>query len=425
MPINNEHQEIEVQKYSRKGLIIRAIFFVIALTVAIVSFARAINSCSEKKPGYYRIELKEDEEAPFYGAGVKLEYYLDGDSSEIKIALKNLKNIYSLALKQAYILVDAENTYEVYKNLALVNQNIGQEVEIHPLLYPLLKEAHELTLLRENYNLFANILIDRWEGILLADDDERDPLISSEEATFLEEIASYVDDLTNFSLLFNDENKSVTFNTSLAFKNFYESEGLDCAILDFNSLNEAFKIKLLCNNLKEQGYTKGFVETADGLVINLGTDSTCFYAISNKLDSQTYESPVMSVSSEKYKLLSRSRVYSVKQEDYYRIINHEGKNYYRHLKIDVKSGKINNVINTVNLFASDFDIVKLQFFNLTIYGFDTIEAINNQVKKIEDENPQLSLAYTLQGDDKDVYIYKGEFTVLEDSGYNLKCLPAD
>ena len=93
---------------------------------------------------------------------------------------------------------------------------------------------------------------------------------------------------------------------------------------------------MLCNNLKEQGYTKGFVETADGLVINLGTDSTCFYAISNKLDSQTYESPVMSVSSEKYKLLSRSRVYSVKQEDYYRVINHEEKNYYRHLKLMLK-----------------------------------------------------------------------------------------
>ena len=87
---------------SKKHLGLRIAAFVLAFLAALTAFSMAITGIGRKEEGYYQIETNPDEEAFLYAGGIAFVYHFEGSSSDIRSALNELKNYYSVALKRAY-----------------------------------------------------------------------------------------------------------------------------------------------------------------------------------------------------------------------------------------------------------------------------------------------------------------------------------
>ena len=191
---------------SKKHLGLRIAAFVLAFLAALTAFSLALTGIGRKEEGYYQIEANPDEEAFLYASGVAFVYQFQGSSSDIRSALNELKNYYSVALKRAYILLDPVNTYEGYVNLATLNQHIGEDLEVSEELYNVLTDAARRTAAGEGYSMFAGAVYSEWNSILMLDDPERfDPVNDPEEARRLERLGAMADREDLFSLEIVDE----------------------------------------------------------------------------------------------------------------------------------------------------------------------------------------------------------------------------
>ncbi|MBR6003454.1 MAG: hypothetical protein IK068_01880, partial [Lachnospiraceae bacterium] len=127
-----------MKEYSKKQLIIRGVLSAFFFIAAIVIVTRGVYKITNKEPGLYKIEATADKDAMLYASGIRLSYYFDGKSNDIKTEEKAVTQIYSMALARAYKITDPYNEYEGYVNLCTINRSKGQDVKISKELYAIL-----------------------------------------------------------------------------------------------------------------------------------------------------------------------------------------------------------------------------------------------------------------------------------------------
>ena len=254
----------------RRRIIIKIVLAVAALAIAVIAITNGVNSLIKKNPGYYSIETDPAEDAMLYANGIDLSYYMDGTSSEIRVKLMEIKKDYGSSLLHIYKLLDADNLYEGYNNIAYINQHMGEEVEVSPELFEVLESAYQLTLDGE-FNLFGGALYNEWESItVLEDQSESDPLLNSDEAERIKAIAEKCADINNFVFeIVDPAGHVVRFDVSDSYKRHMEGYELDNSILNLGYLTDAYKIGYIAKKLEEKGWTRGLLTADIGMSLAL------------------------------------------------------------------------------------------------------------------------------------------------------------
>lgn len=270
---NDPAQAINDNKpVDQKKLILRFAAFVIALSVGVAAVIIGISSANRLEEGLQTVEAELDKDLPLFQSGISFRHWFSGSSQEIRLGLKELNGAYSDALKDAHRLLDPEQLYEGWVNLATLNQNQGREIVVSAELYGILRQADDFTRRGTVYNVFAGALYAEWESLRYQlEPADTDPASDPEEARRLELLTAATRDLSNFSLEFLDDARcALRFTVSQSYlKLLDELELNEAPILDLNVLYDAFKLQLTAERLRQRGYDRGYLSTESGLTLTL------------------------------------------------------------------------------------------------------------------------------------------------------------
>lgn len=261
---------------SEKHVGLRLALFIVAFTVAIVAFSYGVSRVIHRDEGYYDISAEKNQETPMYSVGFHLKYYFTGESAEIRNGIKQLGDVYSQVLLRSYKLLDAKNTYDGYSNIATLNASVGEEVNVGKELYGILADAAEKThegVAGTGYNLFAGALFEEWNAILSLEAEEAaefDPSVNEKTAERIARLAEMTSNPDYFDIEFLDDEKyTVKFTVADEYLDFLRENEYGTCILDPNLLADAYRLRIICSALEENGYKNGYAYTASGLTVSL------------------------------------------------------------------------------------------------------------------------------------------------------------
>ena len=275
---------LEKPIFSDRKNVVRLIVFIVAFAVAVGSITFGISRIIHKDPGLYEITVDTISDLPFYASGIRLNYYFDGSSNEIKAHLATVKSIYTSALKQSYQWFDAENTYLETANLAQINQETGTPVKLHEDLFDILQDALERNNRSESYSIFASPLLNLSKDLLYANNPVPvDP--ENEEGTriLMEKLEQVIFDHPG-TLLLNEDDLTATLTLSEEYQALIEEYGLeDYGVLNLGVLADAYRLSYIAKMLETRGYTRGYLTTDSGLTLLLSSYESnaayCLYSL--------------------------------------------------------------------------------------------------------------------------------------------------
>lgn len=276
----------------KKKVIIRLVAFLIFAALGVTFITLGVSNIGRRDEGLQEITAAPDAEVAYYQLGVSFQYYLSGSSGEIRLAARELEDLYGASLKDAWRLLDPVNTYEGFDNLATLNRSLGREVAVSPELYEVLADALERTDRGEGYSLFAGALMAEWETLRFAlDPTEFDPANDPEEAERLARLAAATAERSNFSLeLLDAESCRVRFTVDQGYLDLLEElELTESPILDLNVLREAWRLQLTANRLEARGYHRGYLLSEDGIFLALSEYADggdfCLYGLKGEAET--------------------------------------------------------------------------------------------------------------------------------------------
>ena len=258
--------------FSEKKNVVRLVLFLMALVLAVGSFSFAVYRMGYQEPGLHEIEADADGEMPFYRSGISFYYSMTGSSNEIRARKSEIKAAYTTALKFSYQWFDTERFYSGMPNLAVLNQNPGTEVTLSVPLFEMLSDALEKTNERKGYSVFAGPLVTYRDTVLYANDPVSvDPVNDPEVGETLAKLskAIYGDD-PPATLTLNAEKHSAVLRVSDAFRAVLTDCGMeDAPILDFNLLEDAYRLQYLAAEMENRGYSNGYLASGSGVTVLL------------------------------------------------------------------------------------------------------------------------------------------------------------
>lgn len=323
----------KIKLTDKQKTIFLTIGFLLAMAASIYFFSDAILSMGMKDPGYYQIETETVEDALTYAQGYSFVYYLDGDSNTIKATGQTLKGIHSTKLARMYKLLDCENTYDGFQNLATLNASFGQEVTINQELYQVLTDAWAKTQEGQGFNLFAGALNSAWNEILvLTEPEEFDPVVDPQMKSRLAKLAEMTAELSNFDLELkaNGENYTCKVTVSSEYLAFLEENEHAKTVLDLGNLKDAYILDQLRDTIEAEGYCNGYLTAKSGMILNLSRHAgAANYQIYSLSDGLPVKSAVLPARANSAYCLARG--FTLHDDDLgYYTVTAEGKTYARH-----------------------------------------------------------------------------------------------
>ena len=268
------------ERFFTPKTIVRFIAFIVAVGAAVFFMAYAVQQMVHKEPGWYTIAADPDPTVPHYADGLTFRYDFTGDSNQIGLQMKELKDLYESTLKHYAMLLDPRNAYEGINNLAAVNAANGQPVAVGDELFAVLADADRLAkdgACSITNGLFA-ALRDR---ILYAQDvTATDPANLPEYAAMLAELAAVTAQKDAAVLTLDESKKTASLTLSAALRDYIKTYELSDPVLDLDYLRDAYLLQYTASALQERGFTTGYLESDSGLTVALsqtkGVD-VCLY----------------------------------------------------------------------------------------------------------------------------------------------------
>ena len=322
-----EREEIEI---NTSHLRLRTVLFIVAVVIAVGAFAIGVTKLTRKAPGYHRIEIT-DQEALRWSSAVDFEYLFEGSGAVIRAQSKELQGIYAEALGWAEKLLDPEERYPGYANVATLNQCMGQDVTVSGELFDVLLDAWMRTQAGEGYSMFAGPLWAEWSSLLLLEDPgDFDPAVDAVEAERLERLAAAVNDPSNFRFQIVDSQEHIVrFGVSEELMALMEELELNCPILDLNLLHDAYLLQLIAARVESYGYSNGYLTTSAGLTLTLSGKSDGglrLFGLAEGKAIPAAQTPLQSGTA-----YGVARAFPLPEETYwYYSVETEGETLYRH-----------------------------------------------------------------------------------------------
>ena len=324
--------------FGDRKLVIRTVLFIVFFATAITAFTIGVINLAGNKEGYQTIEAEHSEEAPFYSKDFTFKYYFTGSSGEIRDRRKAVTALYSTTLLRAYKLLDPENTYDGFNNIASLNKEKGCSMSVGDELYNVLKDAYLRTSEQKGYNMFAGALYDYVYSILILEEPEAfDPVNDAEGAKRRDELVKLAGEPSNFNLSFEDDvNCTVSFNTSEIYDKAVEELEADAPALDLNLLKDAYILEIVGKTLAEAGYTDGYITSRSGLTVALSDREGMEYCIYGLHSGQT--AILETLPSGSGAVFSAFKSFAFGAEDMYYTVDTDGRVIYRNPYISALDG---------------------------------------------------------------------------------------
>lgn len=392
---------------------LRVIGFVLALTVAVGSFAYGVMGIGRKESGYQNIEAEPDEEAVMYAKGVTFQYYFAGSSDEIKMSIKELGAAYSPALLRLYKLLDPETEYTGFANIATLNAHIGEDVAVGEELYRVLLDAKEKTLEQKGYNMFAGAFYRAWQDIrYLGDPENYDPLRNDTERERLKRLQEASSDLSNFDLVPVDGEKYVVrLEVSESYRALLRELEQEGPVLDLNLLHDAYELQLLGEILEKAGYHDGYITTSGGVTVMLSANPEGELCLYGQIPEGTTPAAMSPAAGGRAACITRAFAREEGEPDYYEL---DGQ--LRHPWLPA-TGAYRSQLLAAMIVADDAPTACYR--NLQLQDLASPEALR-AFAAASDE----IIAYILTGDaERAVYTNSDSVTARDDYGWQLVTIP--
>ncbi|MBQ9196573.1 MAG: hypothetical protein IJ157_04940 [Clostridia bacterium] len=402
--------------FKDKKNVLRLMGFIAAVAVAIYAFTSGILSVGHKEPGYYDVGLTAEGSAMLYGSGVHLLAYAEGGSSQVRMTLNETQKAFTAALLHAWQLLDARQTYAGINNLAVLNQADGAPVRIGETLYGILNDALERTQRGEGYTLFSGMLHQEWTTLRYLDEpDQYDPLLNSQEAALMADMARLTADPGSFRLTLTAPD-TASFSVSAECRDFMEQQAIDAPLLDLNLLRDAYLLELTADGLREQGYAAGYLYSESGYSLWLESAGDMRYDLYGLAESGVKAIGTLTVPAPA--AYCQFTAFPLDGERYgYYTVEANGRQYRRHAYINPADGDYAGVLMTAGLGSGSASLADLGYAMAVINTLPGQEAVEAYLGGLPED---IAAFYTLQDNETTVYTNAAaQLKLYKDSGYSI------
>lgn len=245
-----------------------AVFFVIAIT----AFGIGIHELLKTEPGWQSVRAASDQ--PNSGTEITLMYdYSDLGATASQVS-KALETKYSQVCTDAFAIFSPDISREGLGNVNYVNASPNQEITVDPALYG----AFELLERYGNRSIFLAPVYVEYDRIFRSESDpeaaDNDPARNPEAKAYINELIRYTSDEQMISLELLGNNR-IRLNVAQAYLDYAAENSID-KFIDFGWMRNAFVVDYLADQLRDAGYTNGYLASYDGFTRNLVEDDTPF-----------------------------------------------------------------------------------------------------------------------------------------------------
>ena len=312
--------------------------------------------------GYAQIDAVADKETP-YGGEYNCLLYFEGSTMAVNSQKSKAQQVYSEALRDAYRKSEDSVVKEDVVSIANVNVNLGATTSVDQGTYDLLKRAHGYAQNHANYSLYSAPLFAEWEHIAtihsqnLDPSVDIDPAIDEQEAAYLNEIASFVNNPDSVNLTFL-ENNQIRLTISEAYAAFRKANDITAPILSLTSLRPAYCLEQASKALEEAGYQDGYLRHDYGLGVALSKTPSLVHTVYGLSENGAVEDSARLglTGGHCFAKLVRYNVHQCVFPIFYSL-KKEGKTLYRSPYLNLDKAEGNQYCHSSYLFSSKKGIV--------------------------------------------------------------------
>ena len=270
----NRHQPKPVThiELSEKNLVLRIILFAGFLILGLGCIGAGLMSALSADLTWQEIEATAN--GPSYAGDFKLMYDFSESGSAATQQRKNLTNLYTPAVEDAYRIFTGDLLEDGLHNVAYLNAHPNEAVEVDPALYKALALVAEygdrhvfLAPATVEYNRVFSCENDLEAGLYVPKDNP-------EAAQWLTTLSRYINDPEQIRLEILGNNRVRLF-VSREYLTFAEENELG-NLLDFGYLTNAFVADYLADMLTQAGFRHGYLYSYDGFTRNLDPRSQSY-----------------------------------------------------------------------------------------------------------------------------------------------------
>lgn len=248
---------------SEKRTKLKAVFFIVMLLIAVVSFAYGVNALFSSKPGMQEITAVS---AGKLNCSDEFTLYYDLGAGEISATVeqKAVSALYSQAVVDAYQLFSVDVEFEDCRNLWYINEHINEKISVDPVLYEafalLAESGTRYHYLAPMYEMYFSLFHCGYDSETL----DYDPYLNADLRKFYEKAVAFTNDPGQIELELLG-NSTVRLSVSGDYLHFAAENGIT-RFIDFFWMKNAFIADYIARILLENGYTRGTLISCDGFV---------------------------------------------------------------------------------------------------------------------------------------------------------------
>ncbi len=382
----------------KKKRIIRIVFFVLALAIAIYAFTNGIMSLAHRESGYYDVDFTAEANATLYGSGLHLVYYAEGSSNAIRETLRNVQRVYTDSALRTYKLLSADQTYEDVVNIASVNASPGQWLDISQDLLLVLESAQSAGQ-GGGYSIYAGALHRAWRTLRYLDEpDAFDPANDPEKEELFRRLAAWIAAPGTFSLELDKHNNRARLDISDEYTAWALENEIDAPVLDLNVLHDGYMLSAVSALLKQAGYTSGYLYTDSGLSMYLDPNGK---EIPFSLLTRDGEQARVNLKSPFSSVRFSAFAPEGQRYNFYTLTDGDS-TLYRHPYPDIQSGLYTDLLMTCSVASAKQTPQALSLFMAQINALGDRYALDSYIARLPED---VFVFYTLQNDsEKTLYI---------------------
>ena len=250
---------------SDKNRTVRWVLIIILLVVAAVSLTAGLTSALKTPDGWQTVTGNAT--GLNCGEDFVLQYNYGAGTLSATAESKALVTLYGKVLEDAWKLFYNEAGSTDLTGLYAINQRPNQQITVDSGLYAALEQA----VLSDSRALYLAPLYAEYDRVFRSQSEnearESDPGQNAEQRAYAQALADFAADPQAVQLVLG-ENSTVTLQVSQEYLDFAETNALRY-LLDFGWMRNAFIADYIAAALTANGFTNGYIASADGFTRNL------------------------------------------------------------------------------------------------------------------------------------------------------------
>ena len=276
---------------SEKNKKLRMVLICVLLAIGVVAIGYGLFSALNVDGGWRNIEITTAERN--CASDFVFSYCFDDSPATATEDNKRLSALYSDAAEKGYWLFNADEVSEEIGNLGYVNANVNKPVTVDPVLY----QAFAMLEQFGNRHIYLGPVYAEYDGMFFAESDAAaayyDPDQNLDLAAYFADVLAFANDPQAIRVELLGDNK-VQLHVAQDYVAF-ASENEITAFLDFHWMTNAFLVDFLADQIRDAGFTSGFIASYDGFTRNLdATGRRYSQNIIDRYENSLYPAAVMS-----------------------------------------------------------------------------------------------------------------------------------